>query len=644
MLRRTRTERPVSNNLDSSDLPRQIDAWVHTERSPLGKVILDAGWIDADQLTDALRAERDEGRRLGDVLIEAGLIDDHQLAEALAHQFQIPLVDLRHQSPEPAAVERVPEVLARRHTIMPMRYEAERVYVAIPDPLDVASIEELTQHCGRIGVFIAARSDILRVIESTYNALTAATSHIQAFQLTDEGPTDSSAPELEADENAPIVQVVNRILTQGVRSRASDIHIEPQEHNIRVRFRVDGAMNEVIQLPLRMGAPVASRIKVMADLNIVERRRPQDGQFSMEIDGRPVDVRTSVVATIHGEKVVMRVLDKTRSLIGLTELGMPSDVVGPYLNVVKAPLGMLLCTGPTGAGKTTTLYATLAEVNDPQKNVVTIEDPVEYQFAGVNQMQVSQSAGINFADGLRGILRQDPDVVLVGEIRDIETAQIAMQAALTGHLVLSSLHAVDAVAALHRFTDMGLEPFLVASAVTGVVGQRLLRRICDGCKVWERPPADQIRLVASQLGHKEAHFARGTGCNLCNGTGYQGRVGVYELLVVSDKIRQMIVDKATHSEMRKVAIAEGMWTMQGQAFQLVADGVTTVEEVIRSVYAPGMVIDSQQPVGELMAPKLELGTGSESATPGDDGVLHSVPNDLSDIAGVTEPHSWEMGA
>ncbi len=581
----------------------------------MGEVLLQAGVIDADQLTNALAIQRDHGGRLGEILG----IDEHTLASTLAEQFKIRVADLRAETAQKEALDRVGEELARKHRVLPHHIDEEgRTWIVTADPLNAEAIRELTQHCGRVGVLIGVGSDIDHMLDREYNVLSQASVYIQAMELATEKEVAEDDIDLKkVDENAPVVQVVNRIITQGVRVRASDIHIEAQPQGIRVRFRVDGALSEAIMLPAKMGGAISSRIKVMAELNIVERRRPQDGQFSVTVDNRPIDIRTSVVATVHGEKIVLRLLDKQRSLISLNELGMPPDLVKRYMKVVKAPLGMLLVTGPTGSGKTTTLYATLNEVNDPAKNVVTVEDPVEYQFDGINQMQVSEAAGITFADGLRGILRQDPDTVLVGEIRDIETARIAMQAALTGHLVLSSLHAVDAVAAVHRFTDMGLEAFLVASAVTGVIGQRLLRRNCPACTVPHRPPAEHVRLVASQIGTGAANFARGNGCTLCNGSGYQGRVGVYELLVVSDKIRQLIVDKATHSEMRKVAVEEGMRTMQMEAFQLVADGVTTVEEVIRSVYAPGVDLETQA-AGELMPPKKEITAGEddEESSPG----------------------------
>jgi type IV pilus assembly protein PilB len=347
-----------------------------------------------------------------------------------------------------------------------------------------------------------------------------------------------------------------------------------------------------------MGPPLSSRMKVMSDLNIVERRRPQDGQFSVMVDNRPIDVRISVVGTVHGEKIVLRLLDKTRSLISLDQLGMPGAVVQPYLDIVMAPLGMLLCTGPTGSGKTTTLYATLTQVKDPTKNVVTIEDPVEYQFEGINQMPINEAVGVSFADGLRGILRQDPDVILVGENRDVETARIATQAALTGHFVLSSLHAVDSVSAIHRFTDMGIEPFLVASAINGVVGQRLMRRTCNACREEYTPHPDHVQLVQIHAGRLPERWTRGAGCNICSGTGFSGRIGVYELLQVSDAIRDHIVNRATAREIRDTAVAEGMRTMLHEACGLVADGITTVEDVLRNVYAPGMEMSEDLELAE----------------------------------------------
>lgn len=612
MLKRSRRDSKSTDfNVSSEMLDSEIESWVGEGRRKLGEVLLEDGVIEASQLLDALEAQSQAGSgRLGDILVERGAIDEHQLAVALSEQFRIPLADLRVENPDPAAINAVPEELARKHAVIPLRLEDDgRVALVTGEPLSVEAIRELTEQCRKIRLMVGAKGDIVRLLDQAYNALALADEHIQAFELVDVIEDGPEAITLEVDENAPIVQVVNRILIQGVRARASDIHIEPREKELVVRFRIDGALSEAIRLPPRMGPPVASRMKVMSDLNIVERRRPQDGQFSVAVDGRPIDVRISVVGTVHGEKIVLRLLDKTQSLIPLHALGMPEDVVGPYIDIVTAPLGMLLCTGPTGSGKTTTLYATLTQVQDPTKNVVTIEDPVEYQFEGINQMPISEAAGISFADGLRGILRQDPDVILVGEIRDVETARIATQAALTGHFVLSSLHAVDSVSALHRFTDMGIEPFLVASAINGVIGQRLMRRTCNACRTEFDPHPDHVRMVKRQTGRAPDKWEYGAGCNLCSGTGYSGRVGVYELLQVSDRVRDLIVTKATAREIRQAAIEEGMTTMLEQACGLVADGVTTVDDVLRSVYAPGMEVDDELEAGDPRLVDLDADLG-----------------------------------
>lgn len=586
----SRHDAPASSHVE---LSTDVKAWVDTERTLFGEILLEMELVTPDQLTDALAAQRDDPKPLGELLRLQGHLSEDDVADALAKQFGLEVADLRTSEPEPKAIAMVPGDLARRHGIVPFRSHGDQLVIVTAQPGNGAAIQELTDAAGAIGLLVGVPDDIERVLTRSYSELTDAARHVQAFELTTQ-KNSTGLTSLTVDENAPVVQLVSRVLNEAVRSRASDVHIEPVGEEIRVRFRIDGALSEALRVPASLGSPMTSRIKVLAQLNIVERRRPQDGQFSIEVDGRPIDIRTSVVATLHGEKVVMRLLDKTRSLIGLTDLGFSEAVEKPYLEIVRAPLGMMLCTGPTGSGKTTTLYATLTEINDDRRNVVTLEDPVEYEFPGVNQMQISESAGITFAGGLRGILRQDPDVILVGEIRDVETARLATQAALTGHFVLSSLHAVDAASALHRFTDMGIEPFLVASAINGIVGQRLLRRTCDNCRETMTPTASEIALVEREGIEPPTEWSKGAGCNLCNHTGYQGRIGVYELLVVSDAIRALVVEKATHSQIRRQAVAEGMSTMQREALGLVADGITTVEEVLRSVHAPTAAADNEE--------------------------------------------------
>jgi type IV pilus assembly protein PilB len=436
---------------------------------------------------------------------------------------------------------------------------------------------------------LAPLSEIRRAIENNYRAIGGLDHLVQAFEAvegTRRRPIDTTTvtPDV-VEEDAPVVQVVGRILTQAMRDRASDVHIEPSEQWIRVRYRIDGALKEMLTLPSSMGVGLISRIKIMAGMNIVERRRPQDGQLRTEIDGREVDVRVATVATIWGEKCVMRLLDRTRSVFRMSELGMPKDASDIYSSFVRAPFGMVLCAGPTGSGKTTTLYATLTEIADESRNVMTIEDPVEYVFPSINQIQTNEQAGLTFATGLRSILRQDPDVILVGEIRDVETARIAVQSALTGHMVLSSLHATDSVSALHRFLDMGIESFLVASSVIGIVGQRLVRRICLLCKAPYTLTDEERAFYEESGGPEKQEFVRGQGCNFCSGTGYQERIGVYELLRVTPEIKRLVVGWATQDELRRLAERQGMRSLRQQGIDLVAQDITTVSEVIRSIYA-----------------------------------------------------------
>ncbi len=578
----------------------EVQAWLDLERPSLSEALAEANVADIEAATTVAAEAHAAGKDIGGALVDAKLLTEGQWVNTLAARYDLPVAPVDNKAADPEAIARVPEDVARRHAVLPFKLEQGRIYLATANPGDAIGLTELAKECGAIGLMVATRPAIERSLDRTYDALASADSAIAAFGLMDDSADfEAAAARAVVDESSPVVKVVNQIIVQGVRKRASDIHIEALEHAVRVRYRIDGALTEAIQLPAKMSSPIASRIKVLADLNIVERRRPQDGQFSTEVDGRPIDIRTSVVNTIHGEKVVLRLLDKTRSLIGLEQLGMPDDLVQRYLSVVDVPVGMFLCTGPTGSGKTTSLYATLTEIQDDTRNVVTIEDPVEYEFAGINQMQVHEAGGFTFADGLRGTLRQDPDVILVGEIRDAETARIAMQAALTGHLVLSSLHAVDAVSALHRFVDMGMEPFLVASAINGIMGQRLLRRICDSCKEPATPNPAQAHTVGRVLKERIGQWMVGAGCTQCNHTGYLGRIGVYELLRVNDEIRNLITEGATHAALHEAAARDGMRTMQAEGFALINAGITTFDEVQRTVYASldDMVFDEAAEVG-----------------------------------------------
>jgi type IV pilus assembly protein PilB len=421
-------------------------------------------------------------------------------------------------------------------------------------------------------------------------------SQVKAFNVTDtlrrtttpaapvSARTTAAAGALASD--GPVIQVVDLLIAQALRDRASDLHIEPQDSQVRIRFRVDGALHDVTHLPAEMAPALVSRVKIMAGMNIVERRRPQDGQTSLEIDGRPLDVRVATTPTIFGEKVTLRLLDKSRSVYKGADLGMPADTRATWSKLVRSPFGMVVCVGPTGSGKTTTLYATLEDINSSERNIMTIEDPVEYILPSINQIQINEAAGVTFAGGLRSILRQDPDVILVGEVRDPETARIAVQSALTGHLVLSSLHATDTAAAVHRLLDMGIEAFLVASSAVGFVGQRLVRRVCRSCTVPYQPTEEELAFYIESGGYTEtSKFVIGQGCNFCSGSGYQDRIGVYELLRVTPEIKRLIVGWATQEEIRRMAISQGMRTLLTEGLSLVASGVTTISEVVRVIYS-----------------------------------------------------------
>jgi type IV pilus assembly protein PilB len=544
-------------------------------------------YVTKTQLIEALLQQSASGQRIGQLLVEVGALDEHDLAEMLAEQFDLPLTDLRQSAPEPDAVAMLAESVARTVNAVPLEVDGDELVVAVADPSDHFR-QLLTESCGRPVVLqVAAASDIRRAIDRSYRALAGVEQHIQAFEASD-SLRRASVPlhgqQTFAGDDAPVVNVVNLMITQGIRDRASDVHIEPQDRRVRIRYRIDGALHDVLALPANIGPALVSRIKILAGMNIVEKRRAQDGQIAISVDGRDVDIRVSTTATIWGEKAVLRLLDKSRPLYKARDLGMPDDTAETFLDLVRSPFGMVMCTGPTGSGKTTTLYATLGEINDPEKNIVTIEDPVEYVLPSINQIQINEQAGVTFAGGLRSILRQDPDIILVGEIRDAETARIAVQSALTGHLVLSSLHATDSAAALHRFLDMGIESFLIASSVRGIVGQRLVRRICTSCAETYKPSAEDLAFYRAAGGPTKRTFWHGAGCNFCAKTGYLDRIGVYELLTVTDEMKRLIVRGAGHEEIRTLAIDQGMRTMRQEAIQLVADDVTTISEVVRTIY------------------------------------------------------------
>ncbi|MBX3313989.1 MAG: type II/IV secretion system protein [Actinobacteria bacterium] len=506
--------------------------------------------------------------------------------QEVAQQLGLPYTDLTDFSFDPKAVAILTEPDARRLLAVPLLVRGDRATFAVAEPGRPGLVEELVELTGlQVDLVVAPIAAVETAIDVAYEASTAVSDAVRVFEArVSERQTATGGETVQVDANAPVVRVVSQILTQAVRDNASDVHIEPMGERVRVRNRIDGALHEVMSLPQSMAQALVSRIKIMADLNIVERRRPQDGQIEATVDGKELDIRVSTTSTVNGEKTVLRILDKSRALYDIQTLGMPDDVASVYREIIRSPYGMVVCAGPTGSGKTTTLYASLMAINNDEINVMTVEDPVEYTFPTINQIGIHEQAGVTFAAGLRSILRQDPDAILVGEIRDVETARIAIQAALTGHFVLSTLHATDAVSAMHRFVDMGIESFLLASSMLAVVGQRLIRRNCPHCLEEYEPHVEDLSFYERMGGKPKDTFVRGRGCAECSGTGYSGRIGVYEVLRVTNEMRDLIVRNAPVDEIRRLAVEQGMVGMRDQALRLVAEDTTTIAEVVRTIY------------------------------------------------------------
>jgi type IV pilus assembly protein PilB len=586
----TVTERGDAPGSESANGANGVEAPAQpTHAGPLlGDLLVGHDLISKEELANALLEQSTTGRKLGEVLMDLGLLDEAQLLRLLSEQLGLEVVDLRRVTLDPSAVELVPESLVRSGPALPVHSSDEVLHVAVATAPSEQLKQQFAAASGRRIEFVLSReSDIRTLIDKSYRALSGLDQLVDAFTgleavrlegITDLGGTGGT------EDSSPVAQVVNRVITQAVRERASDIHIEPQESTLRIRYRVDGALHDAVELPPNLAQALVSRIKILADMNIVERRRSQDGQLEITVDGRELDIRVATMATIWGEKVVMRVLDRSRSLFELAALGMSPRTRADFSRMIRSPFGMVICAGPTGSGKTTTLYAALNQIADAERNVTTIEDPVEYVFPGINQIQINEAADITFAGGLKAILRQDPDVILVGEMRDVETARIAVQSALTGHLVLSSLHATDATAALHRFLDMGIEAFLVSSAVVGVMAQRLVRRICESCREPYEPSAEELAFYHEWGGKPKSDFTHGAGCNFCAHTGYVDRVGVYELLSVTPEIKQLIVDHASRDLIFESAVSGGMTTLREEALRAIQEDVTTISDVLRSVY------------------------------------------------------------
>jgi len=492
---------------------------------------------------------------------------------------------LRH-APQPEALQLIPEVMARRYNAIPLTISGSTLKVAMADSTDIFALEAFSALSRmRIKPIAASAKEVREAIDFNYKGYGEIEQQLSRISIPGEAIEDRLA--ISGDSNAPLAQALNLIIEEAVKARSSDIHIEPEEDRVRVRYRIDGTLQDMMSLPLTIHLALISRIKILAEMNIADRHRPQDGQFSTEAKGRQIDIRVAIAPTVNGEMADLRLLDKSMATLGLSELGMLPDSLEKYESMLKVPYGMILTSGPTGAGKTTTLYASINSLDCLGRNIVTIEDPAEYRFKDINQIEINPQAGITFATGLRSMLRLDPDVIMVGEIRDAETADIAVQAALTGHLMLSSVHANDAAGVLARLIDLDIEPFLIASAVIGVVAQRMVRRICPDCSRPIEAPVIERMIYEKEIGEKQTEFIYGTGCKSCAYTGYLGRTGIFEILTMSDPIRTMLSSQASSSQIREQALKEGMITMMNDAMRKVKAGITTPSEALRNAYSAG---------------------------------------------------------
>ena len=550
----------------------------------LGQILVDRGLITSEQLAAADEERRASGRSLGRILVAQAAVTEKDLVAALATQIGMEFVDLDDFQVDPHAATRVNDAIVRRHTVLPIAYDDGRLVVAMSDPSNVVAMDDLrTITKMDIKPVVATKDDVLAAIDR-YSTMTGDI-EAMADDIAGEDDDEDLAHLTSVTEDAPIVKFVNLLVSQAVADGASDIHIEPAERDLRVRYRIDGVLHEVMRSPKSIQSGVVSRLKIMADVDIAERRVPQDGRFSVNTGGKSVDLRFSTLPTVYGEKIVMRILDKSSILLTLDDLGFLDHNLKMFEESYTKPYGMILVTGPTGSGKSTTLYATLNVVNSDGVNIVTTEDPVEYRLPGVNQVQVNPKVGLTFASALRSILRQDPDVVLVGEMRDKETAQIGIEAALTGHLVLSTLHTNNAPAAVTRLTEMGIEPFLVGSAVDCVLAQRLARKVCGKCHEMQRPEAMVLKAAGfpDDIVDERPEVPVAVGCSACSNTGYRGRLAIHEVMTVTEEIERLTVARASSEEVAKVAIEQGMRPLREDGLAKVLLGRTTIEEIARVI-------------------------------------------------------------
>ncbi len=555
----------------------------------LGEILLREGLVTREQLAQALAEQKNTKHRLGYVLVKLGLVQELEITKVLARQYRMPAVDLTRFEVDPKIIKLVPAEMATKSIVLPLKREGRTLTVAMADPTDHGLLEDL-KFITRFDLFpvIAGEYTLRNLIEKHYESSDQQLASL--LKDMEESGEDVEVVEEQEDEaatqaqidDAPVVKLINGLLTDAVKRGASDIHVEPFEHEIRVRYRIDGALLEIMKPPLKMKAALTSRVKILSQLNIAERRVPQDGRLKLKMGTRVIDFRVSTLPVLFGEKIVLRILDKGNLTLDLTKFGFEEKAERDLMKSILNPYGMVLVTGPTGSGKTTTLYSALSRINTPEVNIMTAEDPVEYNLMGINQVLVRNEIGLSFAAALKAFLRQDPNIIMIGEIRDLETGGIAIKAALTGHLVLSTLHTNDAPSTITRMIDMGIEAFNVASAVNLVVAQRLVRRICKECKAEHNYTDVELGALGTNLDNlRTVKFMKGTGCDTCSGTGYKGRAGLYEVMALSPELRRMILRGASVAEIQTQAVADGMLTLRMDGMKKIERGVTTLEEVVK---------------------------------------------------------------
>jgi len=565
----------VKQAISSEEASRKLS------RKQLGQLLIEQGLITPSELSDALKAQGKEGGRLGELLVQKGLIEYEVLLDVLSLQLNVPVVDVKGRRIPREAQILIPETMAREHYIIPLEIVEDTLLLAMAYPDDIGVINDIKATTTmRVEIAISSPTDIERAIDLNYRSSDELEKQIDQFEKSEERQSKRT---LEITSTPAALSLV-MIIKQAVQERASDIHLEPQEDVLRVRLRIDGILHDIYSLPLAAHLPLMSRLKILGEMNIAEQRRPQDGQFSMKVGRKNVDVRVATVGSLYGERATLRILDKSLPLLPLEQLGFLPKTMEQFEAMLKSTYGMILVGGPTGSGKTTTLYASINHLDNTEKNIMTVEDPIEYRFSGISQIQINTRAGITFSSGLRAIVRQDPDVILIGEIRDQETAKMAVQAALTGHLVLASIHANDAVSMLFRLVDLGIEPYLISSTLVGLLAQRMIRRVCSYCRAPTQPSVEEQIAYEQYIKEEPPVLYAGEGCTLCASTGYFGRTGIFELLYMNDEIRSKLSKGSEATDIKEIVVKQGMMTMGHDGMIKAKEGTTSIMEVLRCIY------------------------------------------------------------